>query len=164
MRSRPARACSSASPARSSSSAQRPGDAATFKIVKNLLAGANLAAGAEALALAQRAGIDPVRALEVINASSGASWIVADRMARELAGDHGVRAAAKILAKDVGIAASLAQRLGAPDAFARTARDAFRARRRRGLRRRGRRRAPALLQRGPTSMNIQTCDRIGCGT
>jgi 3-hydroxyisobutyrate dehydrogenase-like beta-hydroxyacid dehydrogenase len=106
---------------------ERPGDAATFKIVNNLLAGANLAAGAEALALAQRAGIDPVRALEVINASSGASWIVADRMARELAGDRGVRAAAKILAKDVGIAASLAQRLGAPDAFARTARDAFRA-------------------------------------
>lgn len=105
---------------------ERPGDAATFKIVNNLLAAANLAAGAEALTLAKRAGIDPARALEVINASSGASWIVADRMARELAGDRGVRAAMKILAKDVGIAASLAQRVGAPEAFARTAAEAFR--------------------------------------
>jgi 3-hydroxyisobutyrate dehydrogenase len=106
---------------------ERPGEAATFKIVNNLLAAANLAAGAEALALARRAGIDPARALEVIGASSGASWIVTDRMTRELAGDHGVRAAARILAKDVGIAAALAERLGASARFAHAARDAFRA-------------------------------------
>jgi 3-hydroxyisobutyrate dehydrogenase-like beta-hydroxyacid dehydrogenase len=104
-----------------------PGDAMTFKIVNNLLAAANLAAGAEALVLAQRAGIDPAKALEVIDASSGASWIVADRMARELAGDRGVRAATKILAKDVGIAAALAQRVGAPSTFADAAAAAFRA-------------------------------------
>lgn len=105
---------------------ERPGEAMTFKIVNNLLAAANLAAGAQALVLAQRAGIGPARALEVINASSGASWIVAERMARELAGDHGVRAATKILAKDVAIAAALAQRVGAPDSFARAAAEAFR--------------------------------------
>jgi 3-hydroxyisobutyrate dehydrogenase-like beta-hydroxyacid dehydrogenase len=105
---------------------ERPGEAMTIKIVNNLLAAANLAAGAQALTLAKRAGIDPKRALEVINASSGASWIVAERMARELAGDHGVRAATKILAKDIAIAAALAQRVGAPDSFARAAVDAFR--------------------------------------
>lgn len=106
---------------------ERPGQAMTYKIVNNLLAAANLAAGAEALVLAQRAGIDPAQALDVINASSGASWIVAERMARELCGDRGVRAATKVLAKDVAIAAALAQRVGAPDSFARTSAEAFRA-------------------------------------
>ncbi len=105
---------------------ERPGEAATFKIVNNLLAAANLAAGAEALALAERAGLDARRVLDVVEASSGASWIVADRMRRELAGDRGVRAAMRILAKDVGIAASLAARLGAPATFADAARAAFR--------------------------------------
>ena len=101
------------------------GQAATFKVVNNLLAAVNLAAGAEALALARRAGIEPKAALDVINASSGASWIVADRMARALAGDATVHAATKILAKDVGIAAALAERLSGPAPFAHAARDAF---------------------------------------
>jgi 3-hydroxyisobutyrate dehydrogenase-like beta-hydroxyacid dehydrogenase len=102
-----------------------PGQAATFKIVNNLLAAANLAAGAEALALARRAGLEPRSVLEVIGASSGASWIVADRMSRALAGDHGVRAAARILAKDASIATALARRLGACDRFATAAARSF---------------------------------------
>ena len=62
----------------------RPGDASTFKIVNNMLAAANLAAGAEALAIAQAAGLDLQRVCDVVNASSGASWIFADRVARAL--------------------------------------------------------------------------------
>jgi 3-hydroxyisobutyrate dehydrogenase-like beta-hydroxyacid dehydrogenase len=101
------------------------GQAATFKIVNNLLAAVNLAAGAEALVLAKKAGIDPRTALDVINASSGASWIVADRMERALSGDTRVRAATKILAKDVGIAAALGARVHADVPFARAAQRAF---------------------------------------
>ena len=41
------------------------------------------------------------------------------------AGDRGVRAATRIPAKDVGIAAALARRLGAPATFAETAARAF---------------------------------------
>lgn len=104
----------------------RPGEAATFKIVNNLLAAANLAAGAEAMSLARRAGLDPAAVLDVINASSGASWILSDRMPRALSGERGVRAATRVLAKDVGIAVELAQRLGAPSTFARDAQRAFR--------------------------------------
>ncbi len=104
---------------------ERPGQAATFKIVNNLLAAVNLAAGAEALVLAKKAGIDPRAALELINASSGASWIVADRMDRALSGDNGVRAATKILAKDVGIAAALGARMRVDVPFARAAQRAF---------------------------------------
>lgn len=104
---------------------ERPGQAATFKIVNNLLAAVNLAAGAEALVLAKKAGLDPRAALDVINASSGASWIVADRMDRALSGDASVRAATKILAKDVGIAAALGARVQAEVPFADAAQRVF---------------------------------------
>lgn len=58
----------------------RVGDAATVKVVNNLLAGANLAAAAEAMAIARTAGLDSRRVAEVIDASSGASWIFHDRL------------------------------------------------------------------------------------
>jgi len=103
----------------------RPGDASTAKIVNNLLAGANLAAAAEALAIADRAGLDLNAIADVIGASSGGSWIFADRVPRVLGGDRGVRAAARILTKDVGIAVDVAARLGVDAAFARTAHAAF---------------------------------------
>ena len=103
----------------------RAGDASTFKIVNNLLAATNLAAAAEAMALAVRAGLDPRQVFDIINASSGASWIFGDRMPRVLDGDYAPRAAAKILTKDVGIAAALAERLGVDGTFARTALAAF---------------------------------------
>jgi len=101
------------------------GDAAKFKLVNNLLAAVNLAAGAEALALAVRAGLDPQQVVEVVNASSGGSWIFADRMPRVLAGDFAPRAAGRILAKDVTLAAEFAARVGADATFANAARAAF---------------------------------------
>ena len=103
----------------------RCGDASAFKIVNNLLAAANLAAGAEAMALAIRAGLDPQQVFDVVNASSGGSWIFTDRMARALANDYAPRAAAKILTKDVGIAAALAKRLGVEAPMTRAAHAAF---------------------------------------
>lgn len=102
-----------------------PGIAAKFKIVNNLLAAVNLAAGAEALALAAAAGLDLRTVVDVINASSGGSWIFADRMPRALEGDYVPRAAAKILAKDVGIAASFAARHHVDAPFALAAHAAF---------------------------------------
>jgi L-threonate 2-dehydrogenase len=104
-----------------------PGDAAKFKIINNLLAAVNLAAGAEALALGVKAGLDPRQLVDVINASSGGSWIFADRMTRAVDGDYAPRAATKILTKDVTIAAEFAARMGADATFANSARDAFRA-------------------------------------
>jgi 3-hydroxyisobutyrate dehydrogenase-like beta-hydroxyacid dehydrogenase len=103
----------------------RPGDASTFKIVNNLLAAANLAAGAEALAIAQAAGLDLRRVFDVVAASSGASWIFGDRVPRALADDYAPRAAATLLWKDVGIAESLAKRLDVEAPFTRLARSLF---------------------------------------
>ena len=85
------------------------GDAAKAKLVNNLLAGINLVAGAEALALSAKVGLDPRTMFDVIRASSGASWVFEDRMARALTEDYSpARAAAHILTKDVGLATALA--------------------------------------------------------
>lgn len=88
------------------------GDGAKAKLVNNLLAGINLVAGAEAIALAEKLGLDAARMLEIVQASSGASWIVDDRMARALRDDFEPRAAAHILTKDVGLATALAASVG----------------------------------------------------
>jgi 3-hydroxyisobutyrate dehydrogenase-like beta-hydroxyacid dehydrogenase len=103
----------------------RPGDAATVKVLNNQLAAANLAAGAEAIALAARSGIDPRMLLDVVNASSGASWIVDDRLRRRFAGDSSVHAAMTLLAKDAGIAADHAASLGIDAPVLRAARSTF---------------------------------------
>ncbi len=84
------------------------GDAARTKLVNNLLAGINLVAGAEALALGAALGLDKRALFEVIKASSGASWITTDRMARALEGDYAPRARTVILTKDVGLAVQMA--------------------------------------------------------
>ena len=103
----------------------RAGDASTFKIVNNLLAGANLAAAAEALAVAQASGLDLAKVRDIVNASSGGSWIFADRIARALDNDLQPRAAVKLLAKDVAIAAQLAARLHVDAPFSTLASRAF---------------------------------------
>jgi 3-hydroxyisobutyrate dehydrogenase len=91
---------------------ERPGDGARTKLVNNLLAATNLAAAAEALALAQQLGLDAARTLAVIEQSSGQSWIGVDRMARALAGDFAPRAHTTLLAKDSALALAMAARAG----------------------------------------------------
>ena len=88
------------------------GDAARTKLVNNLLAGINLVAAAEAMALGARLGLDRQVLFDVINASSGASWIGQDRMARALLNDFEPRARAVILTKDVGLAVQMADSAG----------------------------------------------------
>jgi len=103
----------------------RAGDAATFKVLNNQLAAVNLAAGAETLAIAAHAGLDPRLFVDVVGASSGASWIFADRMPRALDGDYAPLAATTLLKKDIGIAVDTAEALGCDVPIARAAREAF---------------------------------------
>jgi len=91
---------------------ERAGDGARTKLVNNLLAAVNLAGAAEALALAERVGLDPARTLAVVERSSGQSWIGGDRMARALAGDTAPRAHTSLLAKDSRIALEMAAAAG----------------------------------------------------
>jgi 3-hydroxyisobutyrate dehydrogenase len=90
----------------------RPGDGARTKLVNNLLAGINLAGAAEALALAERLGLDPGRTLDVIEQSSGQSWIGSDRMRRAIAGDYAPLAHVTLLHKDTRLALEAARAAG----------------------------------------------------
>lgn len=91
---------------------ERIGDAARTKLVNNLLAGINLVGAAEALALAQRLGLDPSFTLDVIEQSSGQSWIGSDRMRRAVAGDLAPRAHVTLLEKDTRLAMQMARAAG----------------------------------------------------
>lgn len=97
---------------------QRPGDGARTKLVNNLLAAINLVGAAEALALAQRLGLNQQTTLNVIAQSSGQSWIGSDRMQRALQIDSGTKAAPlahmTLLAKDTALALLAAQEDGYP--------------------------------------------------
>ncbi|MEO7128831.1 MAG: NAD(P)-dependent oxidoreductase [Rhodoferax sp.] len=104
---------------------QRPGDGARTKLVNNLLAGINLAGAAEVLALAARMGLDLDRTLDVIEQSSGQSWIGSDRMRRAIAGDFAPRAHTTLLAKDTRLALAAAQAAGFEPALGRIASDVF---------------------------------------
>lgn len=91
---------------------QRHGDGARTKLVNNLLAGINLAGSAEVMALSERMGLNLTTTLDVIEQSSGQSWIGSDRMRRALADDFEPRAHTTLLAKDTQLAVSAANQLG----------------------------------------------------
>jgi putative dehydrogenase len=91
---------------------ERPGDGARTKLVNNLLAGINLVGAAEVLALAERLGLDTGRTLDVIEQSSGQSWIGSDRLRRAIAGDYAPRAHVTLLEKDTRLALEAAAAAG----------------------------------------------------
>jgi len=83
---------------------QKPGDAAKTKLANNLLAAINLAGASEVLAMAQAWGLNAQTTLNVMQASSGQSWIGHDRMERALQNDFEPRAHTSLLAKDTRLA------------------------------------------------------------
>ena len=92
---------------------QRIGDGARTKLVNNLLAAINLTGAAEAIAMAQRLGLDADRTLDVIEKSSGQSWIGSERMRRALAGNvYPPGAHMTLLAKDTKLAMQAAFQTG----------------------------------------------------
>lgn len=103
----------------------RPGDGARTKLVNNLLAGINLVGAAEVLALAERMGLDLDRTLDVIEQSSGQSWIGSDRLRRAVAGDYAPRAHVTLLQKDTRLAMEAAQAAGFGGPLGAAARDVF---------------------------------------
>jgi 3-hydroxyisobutyrate dehydrogenase len=104
---------------------EHPGDGSKAKIVNNMLAGVNLAAACEAMALGIKLGLDPSTILDVVNTSSGASWVFADRMPRVLTADYAPRAAVDLLRKDLAILLETAQSVHFPALVARTAHAVF---------------------------------------
>jgi 3-hydroxyisobutyrate dehydrogenase-like beta-hydroxyacid dehydrogenase len=63
---------------------EKVGDGSKTKLINNLLAGINLVASAELLAMAEKVGLDLATTLKVIESSSGQSWVGSERMGRAI--------------------------------------------------------------------------------
>ncbi|WP_432824614.1 NAD(P)-dependent oxidoreductase [Dactylosporangium sp. CA-092794] len=88
-----------------------PGDGQRVKLVNQLLCGVHIAAAAEALAFAERIGLDPRACWETIRHGAAASFMLDDRGERMLADTHtDVRSALSIFVKDMDLVVSTAQR------------------------------------------------------
>ncbi|GAA1183931.1 NAD(P)-dependent oxidoreductase [Nesterenkonia xinjiangensis] len=84
-----------------------------FKAVNQLLCSVHIVAAAEALALAERLGLEQDAVLEAVSSGAAGSWMLADRGPRMLEGlDAEVRSAVGIFVKDSGMVAEIAGSLG----------------------------------------------------
>lgn len=101
------------------------GDASKTKLVNNLAAAVLLLGTAEALALAKALGLDQSATLDVMEKSSGQSWIGSDRMRRYLAGDRSPRAQMSLLAKDTRLALQAGAEVSFEGPLGTATRDAF---------------------------------------
>jgi L-threonate 2-dehydrogenase len=99
---------------------QKPGQGSAMKIVNQLMAGANLAVAAEAMAFAERAGVDTKVALDLLSGSAAGSWMLKARGPRMIDNDNVVTSAIEIFVKDLGLVldSGRALRMGLPIAAA----------------------------------------------
>lgn len=97
----------------------------TVKIIHQLLAGVHIAAGAEAMALAARAGIPLDTMYEVVTNAAGNSWMFENRMRHVVDGDYTPKSAVDIFVKDLGLVAETAKALHFPLPLASTAFNMF---------------------------------------
>ena len=82
---------------------EAPGIGSLVKTVNQLLAGVHIAAAAEAMALAAKAGADTRAVYEVISASAGNSWMFGNRVPHMLDDDYSPLSAVEIFVKDLGL-------------------------------------------------------------
>lgn len=101
------------------------GQGAMVKIVHQLLAGVHIAAGAEAMALAARAGIPLDLMYRVVTNAAGNSWMFENRMKHVVEGDYTPLSMVDIFVKDLGLVADTAKSLRFPLPLACTALNMF---------------------------------------
>jgi L-threonate 2-dehydrogenase len=105
-----------------------PGNGQSLKMINQLMAGINIAASCEALALAAKAGLDRQLVYEVVRQSAGGSWMFNDRVPRMLAGSFSPpRSALDIFVKDLGIVCDASDQLQLPLFVASAAQQVFKA-------------------------------------
>jgi putative dehydrogenase len=102
-----------------------PGIGSLVKTVNQLLAGVHIAAAAEAMALAAKAGADTRAVFEVISASAGNSWMFGNRVPRMLDGDFTPTSATEIFVKDLGLVLDTGHELRLPLPLAAAAHQLF---------------------------------------
>ena len=104
---------------------ERPGQGAAVKSINQLLCGVHLAAAAEALTLAAKAGVDRATLLGVVGGSAASSWMLRDRGPRMLEADPEVTSAVDIFVKDLGIVLAAGREAKAALPLAATAHQLF---------------------------------------
>lgn len=82
---------------------QKAGQGAVVKTVNQLLCGVHIAAAAEALSLAEKAGVDGKLLFEIMGGSAASSWMLRDRGPRMHEPEPVVASAVDIFVKDLGI-------------------------------------------------------------
>lgn len=98
---------------------------ATVKIIHQLLAGVHIAAGAEAMALAAKAGIPLDLMYDVVTNAAGNSWMFENRMKHVVEGDYTPLSIVDIFVKDLGLVNDTAKLLHFPLHLASTAYSMF---------------------------------------
>ena len=96
------------------------GQGSAMKTVNQLMAGVHIAVAAEALAFAERAGIDAELALKILSGSAASSWMLQNRGPEMVKSTGRVASAVDIFVKDLGIVmdAGRSMRMGLPLAAA----------------------------------------------
>ena len=102
-----------------------PGIGSLVKTVNQLLAGVHIAAAAEAMALAAKAGADTRAVFDVISASAGNSWMFGNRVPRMLDDDFTPTSATEIFVKDLGLVLNTGHELRLPLPLAAAAHQLF---------------------------------------
>lgn len=102
-----------------------PGIGSLVKTVNQLLAGVHIAAAAEAMALAAKAGADTRAVYEVISASAGNSWMFGNRVPHMLDDDYAPLSAIEIFVKDLGLVLNTAHDIRLPVPLAAAAHQLF---------------------------------------
>ena len=101
------------------------GQGATVKIIHQLLAGVHIAAGAEAMALAAKAGIPLDLMYDVVTHAAGNSWMFENRMKHVVEGDYAPLSMVDIFVKDLGLVTDTGKVLHFPLPLASTAFNMF---------------------------------------
>ena len=102
------------------------GMGSTVKMVHQLLAGTHIAAAAEALSLAAKAGVDVQLMYDVVSKAAGSSWMFMDRGSRMIQdGEPEVKSALSIFVKDLDIVHAEAKSLQCPVPIASSALQQF---------------------------------------
>ena len=101
------------------------GQGATVKIIHQLLAGVHIAAGAEAMALAAKAGIPLDLMYDVVTHAAGNSWMFEHRMKHVVDGDYAPLSMVDIFVKDLGLVTDTGKALHFPLPLASTAFNMF---------------------------------------
>jgi 3-hydroxyisobutyrate dehydrogenase len=81
----------------------KPGQGAVVKTINQLLCGVHIVAAAEALALAEKVGVNAATVLDIMQETAAASWMLKNRGPRMLQSEPEVTSAVDIFVKDLGI-------------------------------------------------------------